>query len=116
MPEREWQFRLRDMFASVEKIERFIAGLDKPDFISNELVIDAVIRNLEIIGVASHHIPDDLRCQLPEIAWHQIWGMRNCLAHDYPNVDPEILWKTVKEQIPQLRQQLQRTLHDLGEE
>jgi uncharacterized protein with HEPN domain len=110
MSERDWRFRLQDMLESAAKIERFTAGLDREGFLANEVVIDAVIRNLEIIGVAAHHIPQDLRASLPGIAWHQIRGMRNRLAHDYPNIDLNIVWETVTRRIPELREQLQHAL------
>jgi len=106
MREPEWRIRLYDMLVSAEKIERYCHGLSKGAFAQNELVVDAVLRNLEVIGVASRHIPDTARSSMPEIAWNQIWGMRNRLAHDYPGIDLELNWETVELRIPELIAQL----------
>ena len=81
MSPRDWLFRIQD-------------------------IIDAVIRNLEIIGEAGKHVPDDLLNRYSEIPWEQMSAMRNLLIHEYFGVDIEIIWKTVVEDLPILKRQL----------
>ncbi len=61
----------------MKKIERFIKDLSFDEFVKNDLVVDAVIRNLEIIGEAVKNIPEDIRSKYPEVPWRQIAGMRD---------------------------------------
>ena len=70
------------------------------------MIIDAVIRNLEIIGEAATHIPDDVQSQYPMVPWRSIKGMRNLLIHEYWSSDLLIIWKTIQESIPQLLEAL----------
>ena len=65
--------------------------------------IDAVIRNIEIIGEAAANIPEDIQNQYTKIPWHQMKGMRNILIHQYFGVDIDVLWKTVNEDLPALK-------------
>ena len=59
--------------------------------------IDAVIRNVEIIGEAANHIPSEVQNRYPEIPWMQMRGIRNILIHVYFGIDTEIIWKTITE-------------------
>ena len=84
MPPKDWTLRLEDMLDAAEKVERYTVGIaDLEAFISNELVVDAVIRNVQIIGEAARHIPDDARVRYPDFDWVGMQGMRNILVHDY---------------------------------
>lgn len=64
--------------------------------------VDAVIRNLEIIGEAVRQIPESVRSGMPEVPWTQIAGMRNVLAHAYFGIDPDIVWDVVTNKIDPL--------------
>lgn len=77
------------------------------EFKKNKLVMDAVIRNFEIIGEASVHIPHTLRIAHPDVPWKQMTAMRNVLIHEYFGVNVSILWQTVKARLPGLKQQLE---------
>jgi uncharacterized protein with HEPN domain len=87
----------------IEKIQDYTIDLSQEDFNDNELVQDAVIRNIEIIGEASKKISKDLKAQYPEVPWKVMSGMRDKLIHDYFGVDVDVVWKTVKEDIPYLK-------------
>ena len=102
MKERNFKLYLKDILDAIEKIERYVKNLSLEDFTKNELVIDAVIRNFEIIGEASKNIPDDLKLSYPDIPWKEMTGMRNKMIHEYFGVDLDIVWKTVKTRLPQL--------------
>jgi uncharacterized protein with HEPN domain len=81
--------------------------LDRNGFSENELIQDAVIRNIEIIGEATKKISSDLKSQYSEIPWKEMSGMRDKLIHDYFGVDVDVVWRTVKEDIPFLKALIQ---------
>jgi len=68
--------------------------------------VDAVIRNLEVIGEASSHLPIEIQEQYEDVPWGMMKGIRNILAHEYFGIDLEIVWKTVKEDLPILKKRL----------
>ena len=70
---------------------------------------DAVLRNLELIGEAATRVPVNMRELAPEIAWRQIIGTRNRLAHAYLGIEPETVWLIVSESVPTLLLQLRAT-------
>ena len=90
----------------IRKIKEFSEGISFREFSSNELVQDAIIRNIEIIGEASKKISSDTKQIYFEIPWKEISGMRDKLIHDYLGVDVEVVWRTIKEDIPILERQI----------
>ncbi len=90
----------------IRKIKEFSEGLSFKEFSGNELVQDAIIRNIEIIGEASKKISLDTKQIYFEISWKEIAGMRDKLIHDYLGVDVEVVWRTIKEDIPILERQI----------
>ena len=78
----------------IRKIKEFTNGLSLKDFLVNEFVQDAVIRNIEIIGEVSKKISSDTKQIYYEIPWKEIAGMRDKLIHDYLGVDVEVVWRT----------------------
>lgn len=105
---REWTFRIQDILNAISKVERYVKGKTLPQFRENELVIDAVIRNLEIIGEASKSIPPNIKKEHSDIPWDQMNGMRNILIHEYFGVDLKIIWHAAKKDLPALQKQLER--------
>jgi uncharacterized protein with HEPN domain len=89
----------------IRKINKFSKGLTINEFQKNELVQDAVIRNIEIIGEASKKITSETKKNYPDIPWKEISGMRDKLIHDYLGVDIDVVWETIKKDIPVLRKQ-----------
>jgi uncharacterized protein with HEPN domain len=83
----------------IRKINDFSKDLTFKEFKKNELVQDAIIRNIEIIGEASKKISKDTKQTYYKIPWKEIAGMRDKLIHDYIGVDVEVVWKTIKEDI-----------------
>ncbi len=90
----------------IRKIKEFTNGLSLKDFLVNELVQDAVIRNIEIIGEVSKKISSDTKQIYYEIPWKEIAGMRDQLIHDYLGVDVEVVWRTITEDIPTLEKHI----------
>jgi uncharacterized protein with HEPN domain len=111
------QQRLTDYLAhileAIERIERYTDDMSELIFQENEMAQDAVIRNLEIIGEASHNIesdyPDFAEAH-PELPLAPAYQMRNAVAHGYFKVDLEIVWKTIHNDLPSLHAQIKVTL------
>ena len=82
---------LEDIQESLSKINRYIEGMEYSDLAKDEKTIDALIRNLEIIGEAVKNIPDTLRKKYPEVEWKEAAALRDVLIHDYFVVDLESL-------------------------
>ena len=98
---------IEDMLEAAEKIERYTNGMTAEEFAADDKTVDAVLRNLEILGEASKLIPDDIQAKEPTIPWSEMAGMRDKLIHGYATVDLGIVWQTVSEDIPLLRSKLQ---------
>lgn len=97
------QAYIEHILLCIDKIQGYTKDLTDDDFNSNELIQDAVIRNIEIIGEATKKISMHLRSQYPGIPWKEMSGMRDKLIHDYFGIDVDVVWKTVKEDIPYLK-------------
>ena len=112
-PERDWRLRLGDILTSAERAVRYAHGHNRDSFAGDQLTIDAVVRNLEVIGEAVRHVPAAVAEQYPHIPWDEMRGMRNILAHEYAYVNVEIVWLTVQRSLPPLIEDL-RQLRDSG--
>ncbi len=66
----------------------------------------AVLRNLEIIGEAAKHIPEDVRAQMPAIEWRKIAGLRDIVVHVYFGIDDDIIWDIVSNKVCELAEAL----------
>jgi uncharacterized protein with HEPN domain len=91
---------------SIDNILEYTKDLSKKDFAHNKLVQDAVIRNFEIIGEATKKVSEDYRRGHTGVPWKAMSGMRDKLIHDYIGVDIAVIWKTVKEDLPLLKEKL----------
>lgn len=110
---RDYKLYLSDIQEATSKIITFTKGYSYKKFSMDERTIDAVIRNLEVIGEASKHVPKKLREQYQEVDWQAMMGLRNIIAHEYFGVDLKIIWKTVRERIPELNKQIKSIIADL---
>ena len=104
MPRRDARLLIEDLSIAIGRIEKYVAGLDCDHFLADEKTVDAVIRNLEIIGEASRQMPEDFKQSHQTIPWHQIAGLRNRIVHDYFGIDQELIWQIVSIEIPILKQ------------
>jgi uncharacterized protein with HEPN domain len=97
---------LLDMLLAARKILRFTAGLSETDFRASDLVQSAVIREIQVLGEAARLVSDETRTAHPDIAWSAISGMRNRVIHEYFNIDLNVVWQTIRDDIPALADQL----------
>jgi hypothetical protein len=110
LPFREASAFFRDIFESIEKIERFIAGMDIDAFSEDERTISAVERELQKISEAAIRPGDDAVIICPGPPWREIRGIRNWLWHQYDKVDLETIWITVERDLVDLKPAVQRAL------
>jgi len=108
MSKREWRFYIADMITCAEKVLSYTADMSQAEFEASDLTYDATIRNIELIGEAATHVPDEIRAQYPDIPWRMVVATRNQLIHGYLGIDNDILWNIVAENIPELLAQLQK--------
>jgi len=99
---------LQHTLDSIKRIKQYTKNMDKPEFIENELVRDGVVRNIEIIGEAAKNLPKNFKEKHPEIPWKDIIGMRDRIVHFYFGLDFELVWSTVKTDIPELEKQISK--------
>ena len=107
---REWRCYIHDMIGFCEKVGIYTRGLDRDAFIANDMIYDATLRNLELIGEAAAHVPEAIREAHPEIPWRAVVGVRNRLAHGYLGIDDDAVWSIVREHIPALLPALRNLL------
>ena len=108
MPRRDPDLLVSDILAAILRIQRHVGEMDRESFLQDEKTIDAVVRNLEVIGEASGQLPDDFTGRYPKVPWRQISGLLNRIVHEYFGVDLEIIWQVLHDDLPALRDQMEK--------
>jgi len=101
---------LEDILDAASRIESYLAGADLSRFLSDTLLQDAVIRNLEVIGEAAKGVPETTRPKMPDVEWRKIAGMRDVLIHDYAGIDLAMVWDAATSKVPPLSHSIHRYL------
>ena len=109
--QREPKVYLEDIYAAALKIKNFTNGLSYDEFLENELVSDAVIKNILVIGEATKKVPEEIRSRNHHIEWRKMAGMRDMMIHGYFSINYRIVWDVVHNKIPILQEQIQKLLH-----
>ncbi|MEK7472934.1 MAG: DUF86 domain-containing protein [Patescibacteria group bacterium] len=112
---KDYKLYLIDIKTSCTRILKYSKNLTKLQFTKNHLLTDAIEKNMEVIGEAGNKIPPEIKKSLPEIPWKDIVSLRNKLIHDYFDIDINVIWETVTNDIPILKKQINKVLKDLGE-
>jgi uncharacterized protein with HEPN domain len=104
---------LLHMLESLDKILKYTSGMHREEFLANQLVQDAVVRNIGIVGEAAKQLLDIapvFSAKHPEIPFAQVYGMRNRVIHGYSTVNPSVVWDSVQDEVPELRAQIAAVL------
>ncbi len=101
---------LADIEEASTKIISYVRFMSFDEFCHDSKTIDAVIRNLEVIGEATKNVSDSLKIGTPEISWRGMAGLRDRLIHNYFGVDQEVLWKIAAEDVPQLLKNVRKIM------
>lgn len=104
---RDAKIYLDDILESIIKIEQYLLLITETEFYTNTEKQDAVIRRLEIIGEAVKKLPKELKEQYSEIPWKQMAGMRDVVIHEYFEVSLETVWRTLKNDLPNIKMKLE---------
>jgi uncharacterized protein with HEPN domain len=108
MSNRPVNLLLNDIHEAMGRITRYTAGMSFESFKTDEKTIDAVVRNMEIMGEAANRLSDEFQEAHANIEWHKIVGLRNRIVHEYFGIDIDIIWEILKRDLPPLLSNLQR--------
>ena len=114
--DRPWSFYVQDMLDFAETVLGYTSGLDMVAFVADRRTYDATLRNIQLIGEAATHVPDDVQDAYPSIPWRAMIGTRNRLAHSYLHISDAIIWSIIEDAIPDLLPKLRRLLDSAGQE
>lgn len=106
---------LNDIIECMNRIESYTEGVDFDAFSHNQMLIDAVIRNLEVIGEACRNVPDEIRVRYPDIPWKKMIGLRNILIHEYFGVDESIVWEIAKNNLKETKPYVLKAIQEVGD-
>ncbi|MBI3996604.1 MAG: DUF86 domain-containing protein [Candidatus Omnitrophica bacterium] len=107
---RDSKVYLEDILEAIRKIRSFTQGLSLAALSQDAKTLDAVIRNLEVIGEAVKRLPEPVKQQQPQIEWRKIAGLRDILIHEYFGVNVEVVWDVVEQKLPALEKAVQQLL------
>jgi uncharacterized protein with HEPN domain len=96
------EVRLRHMLGAAQEAIAFASGRTRPELDDNRMLFHALVRNMEIIGEAASQVSRELRDVRSGLPWADVIGMRNRLIHAYFDVDPDIVWDTITQDLPPL--------------
>ena len=106
MSNRPIHLLIDDMLDAISRIEQYTKNLSYKIFSDDQKTIDAVVRNLEIIGEAANRLPEDFKERHSEIEWYKIVGLRHRIVHEYFGIDIQIIWQILNSDLPELRKDL----------
>lgn len=102
---------LKHILEAINNIEEFVKGNDDlSDFSKDKKTKDAVLRNFEVIGEAANNLDEEFTNNNKSVDWDRIIGMRNFIIHEYFGVDLEIVWETIKKDLPLFKEEIERLL------
>ena len=109
---RDYKLYVKDILDCIDKIEAFVEGMDFNTFVKDDKTSSAVVRKLEVIGEATKNIPKEIRQKYKELPWSDMAGMRDKVIHFYFGIDYEIVWKVIKERLPEIKPYIEKIIED----
>lgn len=110
---RDHSLFIKDILEAIKKIEEFVGNMNFDEFVRDDKTASAVIKKLEIIGEASKNIPVAIRKKYEVLPWKDMARMRDKISHAYFGVDYEIVWKVIKERLPEIKPIIHQILEDI---
>lgn len=110
---RQWDFRVQDILSHAREAQQLVAPHSIESFQQNRTLVLAAERLLEIIGEAARHLPPHVTAQISGIAWEDVVGMRNIIAHDYHTISYALVFTTIQDYIPELIRAIEAALPTL---
>lgn len=108
--QRSFDLYLKDILDAIECIREFVQGLDFETFKKDRKTVDAVVRNLEIVGEAVAQLQIGIKEKYPEVSWQEVKNFRNVIIHKYFEVDKEMVWDIIEEKLNPLHEQIAKIL------
>ena len=103
---RDYRLYLDDILDSIRKVETYLKDMTFEQFADDQMRIDAVVRNLEIIGEAVKNISPEIQAKYPQIEWRNIAGFRDIAVHEYFGITLKIVWAIYQDDLSLLRPQV----------
>ncbi len=113
MSGRKISLYIKDILNAIISIENFTSQMDRAEFEKDDKTCSATLRKFEIIGEATKKIPKEIRAKYKQIPWKEMAKMRDKLIHFYFGIDYEIIWNTIKTDLPQLKKDIKKVLQDV---
>ncbi len=110
---REESFFLDDILENIEDIEKFSRNQTKEKLAKSSLRLKAIVRSLEIIGEAAKNISPGIKKKYPEVEWKKMAGARDIFIHAYFKIEIDIIWRVIKDKLPDLKKQIQQIKREL---
>ena len=104
---------LKDILQFIIRVRSYTLGFKFENFTKNQLIVDATIRNLEIIGEAASQLSEEVKVKHPEVPWNNIKNFRNVIIHKYQTVDLEIVWDIIQHRLNPLEKQINAILTEI---
>ena len=106
MSKRPIDLLLNDICQAIDRIDQYIKNLSFDAFSDDQKSVDAVARNLEIIGEAANRLPVEFKEKYSEIEWYKVVGLRHRIVHEYFGIDLEIIWQILQKDLPELKRKI----------
>ena len=97
---------LRKILDCIDKIQSYTDGTDYETFQQNTMMVEACVFNLSQIGEHCHSITDEYKELHPELPWHEMYGLRNRIVHNYEGVNLKLVWEIISADLSELREQI----------
>ena len=108
------RIRLQHMLDAAREAVSFVRGKKRGDLDHDRLLVFGLVKALEIVGEAAYQLSEETRAELPTIPWEDVIGMRHRLVHAYFDINLDILWRTVQDDLPPLVAALEAALGEQG--